>query len=63
MGVIEHFEEGPQIALNEAYRVLKVNGTLIVAVPYQNVYNDGRIYLARRATSKLAPMLPQRVYE
>ena len=38
MGVIEHFEEGPQNALNEAYRVLKVNGTLIVAVPYQNVY-------------------------
>ena len=38
MGVIEHFEEGPQNALNEAYRVLKVDGTLIVAVPYQNIY-------------------------
>jgi len=38
MGVIEHFEEGPQNALNEAYRVVKNNGTLIVAVPYQNVY-------------------------
>ena len=38
MGVIEHFEEGPQNALNEAYRVVKNNGALIVAVPYQNVY-------------------------
>ncbi|MBC8346021.1 MAG: class I SAM-dependent methyltransferase [Candidatus Marinimicrobia bacterium] len=38
MGVIEHFEDGPQNALNEAYRVVKINGTLIVAVPYQNVY-------------------------
>lgn len=38
MGVIEHFEEGPQIALQEAFRVLKDNGILIVAVPYQNIY-------------------------
>ena len=38
MGVIEHFEEGPQNALNEAYRVLKDDGILIVAVPYQNIY-------------------------
>ncbi len=38
MGVIEHFEEGPQRALMEAFRVLKINGTLIVAVPYQNLY-------------------------
>ena len=38
MGVIEHFEEGPQKSLNEAMRVLKKNGFLIVAVPYQNLY-------------------------
>ena len=38
MGVIEHFEEGPQQSLNEAMRVLKKNGILIVAVPYQNLY-------------------------
>ena len=38
MGVIEHFEEGPQKSLNEAMRVLKKNGILILAVPYQNLY-------------------------
>jgi len=38
MGVIEHFEEGPQHSLNEAMRVLKKNGILILAVPYQNLY-------------------------
>ena len=38
MGVIEHFEEGPQKSLNEAMRVLKKNGFLIVSVPYQNLY-------------------------
>ena len=40
MGVIEHFEEGPQQSLNEAIRVLKKNGILIVAVPYQNLYRS-----------------------
>ena len=38
MGVIEHFEDGPEKALDEAFRVIKINGILIVAVPYQNLY-------------------------
>ena len=33
MGVIEHFEEGPQQSLNEAIRVLKKNGIGIFQVP------------------------------
>jgi len=40
MGVIEHFENGPMPALKEAFRVLKKGGTLIVAVPYQNLYRS-----------------------
>ncbi len=36
-GVIEHFETGPQEALNEAHRLLKEGGLLIVTVPYQNL--------------------------
>lgn len=36
LGVVEHFEEGPERALKEAYRVLKPRGTLFVSVPYFN---------------------------
>ncbi|MBF0215756.1 MAG: class I SAM-dependent methyltransferase [Candidatus Omnitrophica bacterium] len=37
-GVIEHFAEGPDKALREAYRVLKDGGRLILSVPYFNVF-------------------------
>jgi len=33
-GVVEHFEEGPEVALQEARRVLRPNGVLLVSVPY-----------------------------
>ena len=37
MGVVEHFEEGPLTALNEAYRVLKPNGLLFLSTPTVNI--------------------------
>jgi len=37
-GVIEHFAEGPDGVLNEAYRVLKSEGKLILTVPYKNIF-------------------------
>lgn len=37
MGVVEHFEEGPTSALNEAYRLLKPGGLIFVSVPTVNV--------------------------
>ncbi len=36
LGVVEHFEEGPQEILREAYRVLDNGGVLICSVPYFN---------------------------
>ena len=36
MGVVEHFEDGPILALKEAYRVLKPNGLIFVSVPTVN---------------------------
>lgn len=35
-GVIEHFENGPDLALSEARRVLKKNGYFCVSVPFLN---------------------------
>jgi SAM-dependent methyltransferase len=37
MGVVEHFEDGPQLALKEAHRVLKPGGLVFVSVPTVNV--------------------------
>lgn len=36
LGVVEHFEEGPETALSELRRVLKPRGLLFVSVPVQN---------------------------
>lgn len=36
LGVIEHFEEGPQKALQEANRILKTGGLAIIEVPYDS---------------------------
>jgi len=37
-GVIEHFAEGPDKALEEAHRVLKDEGRLVLTVPYKNIF-------------------------
>jgi SAM-dependent methyltransferase len=37
MGVVEHFEEGPQAPLNEAFRLLKPGGLIFVSVPTVNL--------------------------
>jgi len=36
-GVFEHFEEGPQKCLAEAWRVLKPGGLLFITVPFDNL--------------------------
>ena len=36
VGVIEHFEDGPQEILREAYRVIKIGGKLLIDVPVDN---------------------------
>lgn len=37
-GVVEHFEEGPQKALAEAYRLLKPGGIAIIETPCDNIF-------------------------
>lgn len=37
LGVVEHFEDGPYVALQELHRLLKPGGTLCISVPTQNL--------------------------
>ena len=37
LGVVEHFEEGPQKALSDIFRILKPGGTAIITVPCFNL--------------------------
>lgn len=37
LGVVEHFEEGPQAALAELRRILKDDGILLISVPINNL--------------------------
>jgi ubiquinone/menaquinone biosynthesis C-methylase UbiE len=36
-GVFEHFENGPQDCIHEAYRILKPGGLLFISVPFDNL--------------------------
>lgn len=38
LGVVEHFEEGCEEALKEAYRVLKPGGLIFLTVPLENIF-------------------------
>lgn len=38
LGVVEHFEEGCDEAMNEASRVLKMGGLLFFSVPMENIF-------------------------
>ena len=38
LGVIEHFPEGPEVAVSEAYRVLSLGGVFLVQVPIMNIF-------------------------
>lgn len=38
LGVMEHFEEGPQKPLAEAFRVLRPGGIMVLTVPFNNLF-------------------------
>jgi SAM-dependent methyltransferase len=38
LGVVEHDEAGPMVALHETHRILKPGGLLVLAVPYNNPF-------------------------
>ena len=61
LGVVEHDEAGPLDALREAHRILKPNGLLILAVPYNNLFrrlivNPLHAYVNRQRRRVNAPL-------
>ncbi|MBN1893813.1 glycosyltransferase [bacterium] len=47
LGVVEHFEEGPDRALQEAYRVLRPGGIAFITVPYLSGFRKSLVHPLR----------------
>lgn len=62
LGVLEHFEEGPQKALDEVKRILEGKGLLLVTVPTRNLFRmlvidrikDLQTWMRRASGTKLS---------
>lgn len=61
-GVVEHFEQGPEPALAEAYRVLSPGGRLVLTVPHPNFVELLRDTLNRLFPARLAKLGPRAEY-
>ncbi len=61
-GVVEHFEQGPQAALAEAYRVLCPGGVLVLTVPHPNFVEGFRNLANRVLPSRLEQIGPRAEY-
>ena len=60
-GVLEHFERGMLPALQEAYRVIKPGGVLVLTIPYPNLIN--KLVQWRRRLSGAGPLTDDAFYE
>ena len=56
LGVIEHFEEGPQAALAEVRRILRPGGLFLVTVPTQNFMRVALFNRIKNAQTSLRRM-------
>lgn len=61
-GVVEHFEQGPQAALAEAFRVLRPGGILVLTVPHPNFVEAMRDTVNRVFPSRLERLGPRADY-
>jgi len=62
LGVIEHFEEGPLAALQEANRVLKNGGLVFITVPYLNIFRRLFVHPLRNLFFLVYKMIKKKCY-
>lgn len=60
-GVLEHFEGGMLPALQEAYRVVKPGGVLVLTIPYPNLIHN--LVQWRRRLAGVGPLTDDAFYE
>jgi len=60
-GVLEHFEQGMLPALQEAYRVVKPGGVLVLTIPYPNLIHN--LVQWRRRLAGAGPLTDDAFYE
>ncbi|CAG1006813.1 MAG: class I SAM-dependent methyltransferase [Anaerolinea sp.] len=61
-GVVEHFEQGPEAALKEAFRVLHPGGVLVLTVPHPNFVEGLRAFADRLFPARVKNRPPRAEY-
>ena len=62
LGVIEHFEHGPEQTLNEAWRILRPSGLAFVSTPCSNLLRRLILYPIRNLYFLIRKFLNQPIY-
>jgi SAM-dependent methyltransferase len=62
LGVVEHFKEGPEKALKEAYRVLRDKGIIFLTVPYNSAFRRFIVHPLRNIFFLILKLKKKEIY-